>query len=56
MVSNATNPSVHLTHWIRKMVKMTTKINTLELKLIHDGSERDLSSKRRRGEQMRKRV
>ena len=46
--SNATNPSVHLTHLIRKMVKTTTKISTHELKLIHNGSESDPYSRRRR--------
>ena len=27
-VSNTTNPCVHLTHLIKKIVKMTTKINS----------------------------
>ena len=45
--SNTTNLGVHLTHLIRKMVKTTTKISTHELKLIHDGSERCLYSRRR---------
>jgi len=37
--SDATNPGVHLTHLIGKKVKMTTKISTHELKLIHDGND-----------------
>ena len=45
--SDATNPGVHLTHLIKKM--MTTKISTYELKLIHDGGKRDFGSRRRRG-------
>ena len=45
--SNTTNLGVHLTYLIRKMVKTTTKISTHELKLIHDGSERCLYSRRR---------
>ena len=47
-VSDATNLGVHLTHLIRKMVKTPTKINTHKLKLIHDGSKRNLCSRRRR--------
>ena len=46
--SDATNSSVHLTHLIKKMVKTTTKINTHELKLIHNGSESDPYSRKRR--------
>ena len=46
--SDKTNPVVHLTHLIRKMVKTTTKISMYDLKLIYDGSERCLYSKRRR--------
>ena len=47
--SDATNPGVHLTHLIKNMVKTTTKISTHKLKLIHEGSERDLSFRRIRG-------
>ena len=46
--SDTTNPSVLLTHLIRKMVKTTTKINMHKLKLSRDGSERCLYSRRRR--------
>ena len=46
--SDTTNPSVHLTHLIRKMVKTTTKINMHKMELIHDGSKRCLYSRRRR--------
>ena len=47
-VSDPTNPGVHLTHLISKMVKMTTKISMHVLKLIHDGNKRCLYSKSRR--------
>ena len=47
-VSDATNLGVHLTYLIGKMVKTPTKINTHELKLIHDGNKRNLCSRRRR--------
>ena len=45
--SDTTNSSVLLTHLIRKMVKPITKINTHKLKLVHDGSEKCLYSRRR---------
>ena len=45
LMSDATNSSVHLTHLIRKMVKMTTKINTHVLKLIQNGNKRCIYSK-----------
>jgi len=48
VVSDATNPGVHLTHLIEKIVKTTTKISTHELKLIHDGGKRDLYFRRGR--------
>ena len=54
LASDKTNPGVHLTHLIRKMVKTTTEISTHELKPIHDGSERCLYSKRRRLSRQRK--
>ena len=44
--SDVTNPGVHLTHLIKKIVQKITKISTHELKLIHNGSKRCLSSKR----------
>ena len=47
-VSNATNFGVHLTHLIRKMVKMTTKISPHVLKLIHNGRKRCLYFRRGR--------
>ena len=53
-VSDTTNPGVHLTHFIKKMVKMTTKISMHELKLIHDSSERCLYSRRRRRSRCRR--
>ena len=37
--SDTTNLGVHLIHLNSKMVQMTTKISTHELKLIHDGSD-----------------
>ena len=40
--SDATNLGVHLTHLIKKMVKMTTKISTHVLKLLHDAREIDI--------------
>ena len=46
--SDTTNTSVHLTHLTKKMVKTTTKISRHKLKLIHDGSETCLSSRRKR--------
>ena len=47
VASDATNPGVHLTHLIKKM--MTTKISTYELKLIHDGGKRDLALEEEEG-------
>ena len=43
------NPSVHLTNLFKNVVKMTTKIYTHMLKLIHDGSKRCLYFRRRSG-------
>ena len=46
--SDATNSGVHLTRFIRNMVKMTTKISTHMLKLSHNGNKRCLYSGRGR--------
>ena len=46
--SDTINPSILLTHLIRKIVKTNIKINRHVLKLIHDGSKRCLYLRRRR--------
>ena len=44
--SDATNPSIHLTHVIKNVVK--TKISMHMLKMVHNGSKRCLYSRRGR--------
>ena len=51
---DTTNPSVHLTHLIRTMVKTTTKIITHKVNLIHDGNDRCLYFERRRWSKCRR--
>ena len=46
--SDATDFGVHMTHFIRQIVKTTTKINIHVLKLIHDVSRRDIFLERGR--------
>ena len=45
---NASYPSVHLTHLISEIVKMTTKISMHLLQLLHDGIKSDTSYRGRR--------
>ena len=46
--SDVANPGVHLTHLIRKIIKITTKISMHVLKLIQDSNKKCLHSRRRR--------
>ena len=54
LTNDMTNPGVHLTYLISKMVKTTTKISTHELELIRDGNKRCLYSRRKRWSRRRK--